>query len=121
MTTPHTAAGDEDIRTYIENNWTFIALIDDTDSEVTRIDITGDARASFTSDATTNPLTIEITVEGGDADIPVPTTFTRSELYKVSTGGDELSGDDFTEGSAEIASTNDTLQVTHDVEQPVIN
>ena len=120
MTTPHPDAGDEDIRAYIESNWTHIALIDDDAEEVTRIDIEEDSRASFTSGAETNPLTIEVTVEGSDDDIPVPTTFTRSELYKVDTGGDELSGDDFDEGSAEIASENDTLQVTHDVEQPVI-
>ena len=120
MTTPHTDAGDEDIRAYIEANWTHIALIDDDAAEVTRIDIEEDSRASFTSGAATNPLTIEVTVEGSDDDIPVPTTFTRSELYKVDTGGDELSGDDFAEGAAEIASENDTLQVTHDVQQPVI-
>ena len=120
MATPHTDAGDEDIRAYIEDNWTHIALIDDAAEEVTRIDIDEDERASFTSGAATNPLTIEVTVEGSDGDIPVPTTFTRSELYKVATGGDELSGDDFAEGAAEIASENDTLQVTHDVQQPVI-
>ena len=120
MTTPHTDAGDEDIRAYIESNWTHIALIDDDAEEVTRIDIDEDERASFTSGAETNPLTIEIEVEGADDDIPVPTTFTRSELYKVETDGDELSGDDFAEGAAEIASEADTLLVTHDIEQPVI-
>ena len=80
MATPHTDAGDEDIRAYIEDNWTHIALIDDAAEEVTRIDIDEDERASFTSGAATNPLTIEVTVEGSDDDIPVPTTFTRSEL-----------------------------------------
>jgi len=121
MTTPHTAAGDEDIRAYIEANWTYIALVDDEGAEVTRLDITTDDRASFVSGSDTNPLTIEVTVEGSDDDIPVPTTFERSELFKVDTDGDELSGDDFAEGTAEIGSENDTLQVTHDVEQPVIN
>jgi len=120
MTTPHTDAGDEDIRAYIEENWTYVALVDDEGEEVTRLDIEEDSRAEFVSDAADNPLTIEVSVEGSDDDIPVPTTFERSELFKVDTDGDELSGDDFAEGTAEIASENDTLQVTHDIEQPVI-
>ena len=118
MTEPHTAAGDQDIREYIEDNWTHIALIDDTGAEETRIDIESDARAEFVSGAASNPLTIEVEVEGSDADIGVPTTLVRSELYKVESGGDELSGDDFDEGAANIGSEADTLIVTHDIEQP---
>ena len=120
MTTPHTAAGDEDLRNYIQNNWTHIALIDDTGAEETRIDIGADARAEFVSGAADNPLTVEVEVEGADSDIDVPTTLVRSELYKTDSGGDEMSGDDFAEGSAEIGSEADTLVVTHDIEQPVI-
>ena len=120
MTTPHTAAGDQDIREYIESNWTHIALVDDEGAEETRIDIAADERASFVSGAADNPLTIEVEVEGADSDIEIPTTLVRSELYKVETGGDEMSGDDFAEGSAEIGSEADTLVVTHDIEQPEV-
>ena len=120
MTTPHTDAGDQDIREYIEANWTHIALIDDTGAEETRIDIGADARAEFVSGAADNPLTVEVEVEGADSDIDVPTTLVRSELFKTDSGGDEMSGDDFAEGSAEIGSEADTLVVTHDIEQPVI-
>ena len=120
MTTPHTDAGDQDIREYIEANWTDIALIDDEGAEETRIDIGADERASFVSGAGDNPLTIEVEVEGADSDIDLPTTLVRSELYKAETGGDELSGDDFDEGAAEITDEADTLRVTHNIEQPVI-
>ena len=120
MTTPHTAAGDQDIREYIAANWTHIALVDDAGAEETRIDIAADERASFVSGAGDNPLTIEVEVQGSDADISVPTTLVRSELFKVEAGGDELSGDDFDEGSAEITDEADTLRVTHNIEQPVI-
>ena len=120
MTTPHTAAGDQDIREYIESNWTHIALVDDEGAEETRIDIGADERASFVSGATDNPLTVEAEVQGADDDISVPTTLVRSELYKVETGGDELSGDGFDEGSAEITDEADTLRVTHNIEQPEI-
>jgi len=120
MTTPHTDEGDQDIREYIEANWTHIALIDDEGAEETRIDIEEDSRAEFVSDAADNPLTIEVEVEGSDSDIDVPTTLERSELYKTDSGGDEMSGDDFAEGSAEIGSEADTLIVTHDIEQPEI-
>ena len=120
MTTPHTAAGDQDIREYIESNWTHIALIDDTDAEETRIDIGADERASFVSGAADNPLTIEVEVEAADADIEIPTTLVRSELYKTDSGGDELSGDDFDEGAAEVSDEAEILRVTHNIEQPVI-
>ena len=120
MTTPHTAAGDQDIREYIEANWTHIALIDDEGAEETRIDIEEDSRAEFVSGAADNPLTVEVEVEGADSDIDVPTTLVRSELFKTDSAADEMSGDDFAEGAAEIGSDSDTLIVTHDIEQPVI-
>lgn len=118
MTTPHTDTGDEDLRNYIQNNWTFIALIDDSGTEETRIDIQNDSRASFTSGSGSNPLTIEVTVEGADSDITTPVTLAESELYKTSGASNALSGDTFAEGSATISADADTLVVTHDIEQP---
>jgi len=118
MATPHTAAGDEDLRNYIQNNWTFIALIDDTGTEETRIDIANDSRASFTSGSASNPRTAEVTVEGGDSDITTPVTLAESELYKGSATADAMSGDVFAEGDATLSADADTLVVTHDIEQP---
>lgn len=120
MTTPHTATGDEDLRAYIANNWTFIALVNDSGGEETRVDIQNDSRASITSDATTNPLTIEVEVAGGDSDITTPVTLAESELYKTSGATDPVSEDTFDEGGATLSADADTLVVTHSIEQPEI-
>lgn len=120
MTTAHTADGDQDIREYLRNNWTFLALVDDQGNEEVRIDIDNDSRATVTSGPASNPLTYEVTVSGSDADISTGVTLSESELYKGSSATTVMSEDTFNEGDATIGTTSDELTVTHDIEQPTI-
>lgn len=127
MATELTNAGYESIRDLVRSaatapaQWDYIALIDDTGSEVTRVSITGDSRASWSeedqdSDATDETMTATITVTGGDSDISTPVTIVESRLFDVSTGGSSLSEDTFTQATLEASS--DQLKVEHKVEVP---
>lgn len=120
MVENHTSAGSQDLREAIKNRWTSVALIDDTGAEETRIDIPNDSRASW-GDPSTNPLTLTISVSGGDSDISLPVTLERTELYPNQSATDAYSGDNFDEGVATLGGVGDVLDVTHDVEQPEIN
>jgi len=119
MAEPHTSAGNQDLREAIKSRWTHVALIDDTGSEETRIDIATDSRTSW-GDPSTNPLTLSISVSGGDSDISLPVTLARTELYPDGTSSSAYSGDDFDEGNATLGASADTLDIAHDVEQPTI-
>jgi len=118
MASSFDAAGNEDLRAYIQNNWTYVALVDDGGSEVTRIDIVNDSRASWSSGSGSNPLTATITIQGSDSDVPLPTTFARSESYKSSGGTTRMAGDPFT--NATLEADADELTLTHDIELPTI-
>lgn len=110
--------GYQTLRDFIESDWTYVELRDDDDSQVTRIDIDDDARASWEHDAGAQTLEVEVTVEGSDDDIPTPTTFTASASYNTDTDGDELAWDDFPD--ATIETDDDTLVVTHQIEVPQV-
>lgn len=119
--TPHTDAGDEDLRQHIQDEWTHVALIDDEGGEETRIDIDADSRAEWTDPPAENPMSLEITVTGDDGDIDLPVALVESALYRVADGGDPLSGDDFAEGVATLGAPVDQLTVAHDIQQPIID
>ena len=111
------SAGHEDIRTYIQNNWPFVALVDDSGTEVTRIDVNNDSRASWSSGPTSNPLEITITITGGDSDMPaLPVTFAWSESYKTSGSSTRMAPDPFTNATLEAPA--DELTLTHQIEHP---
>lgn len=114
------ADGNADVRNYIQNNWTHVALVDSAGNEVTRIDIAGDSRSSWSSGSGSNPLEATITVTGGDSDIDVGTngaiTFTRTESYKGSATSTRMAADTFT--NATLEASNDELVITHTIEVP---
>ena len=117
MAEQHTSAGSQDLREAIKARWTSVALIDDSGTEEERIDIPNDSRASW-GDPSTNPLTLTISVSGGDSDITTPVSLARTELYPDQSATTAYSGDDFDEGVATLGADADTLDVTHDVDQP---
>jgi len=116
MASPLTSDGYQDLRETVYNDWTFLALVDDTGTEVTRIDVVNDTRASFSSDATTNPVEITVTVTGGDSDITTPVTIDTTESYRTSSATTPLAADTFT--NATLEASNDELTITHQIEIP---
>lgn len=116
-------AGYQTIRDYIDSGidvpdgWDYIELRDGQDEQVTRVSITDDDRAGWEhSPGMDQTLEVRVEVEGGDDDIPTPTTFAASALYNEESGGDELAWDSFS--SATLEQDADTLVVVHEVHVP---
>jgi len=112
-------AGYQSIRDFVEANWIYINLEDDTGTEILRIS-TSDSRVTWTHSAGSQVLELEIIVSGGDSDISLPQTFASSSVYAVATGGDILSRDDAGFETTTFQTTADTLTTTHQIEIPNI-
>jgi len=70
MPSPFSSAGRADIRDYIQQNWGWVGLRTPTGDVITRIDVNGDNRASWSHDSETDEY-IEATIEiaRSDSDI----------------------------------------------------
>jgi len=117
------AAGYADLRAYVTSasGWSHIALVDDAGTEETRIDIANDSRASW-GDSSTNPVTLTVTITGGDSDISTPVELAESELHTGSGTTTPAHGDQLTDANGNAANaivgSNDELTVEHTVELP---
>lgn len=129
MVTELTNAGYESIRDLVNSSrsspsqWDFIALIDDGDSEVTRVSITGDSRAQWIvedrdTDSTNETMVVEFTVTGSDSDISTPVTLAESRIYDTSSGGNSLSEDTFS--NITLSADEDEMTLVHAVEIPQV-
>ena len=112
-----TADGYQDLRDYIEANWDWISLRDDTDAEVLRLD-PSDSRVTWTHASGDQTLVLEIVVQGSDSEISLPQTFAGSEIHKTSGSTTPFSDETYTQFTME--STNDQLTVEHEIEVPQV-
>jgi len=115
------SAGFEDLRTYLQNNWAFIAVLDDAGAEQLRWDVAANSSASFTSGASSNPLTAELTVTGQDiqdAGGTLPVTIKTTEVYKSGPASTRMGSDSMTDATLE--SSADEVVITHDYEMPPV-
>lgn len=118
--------GYETIRTLVNSSlttagsWDYIELLDTNDNIVTRVSITTDSRASWTTASDTSQTqTVEITVTGADADITTPVTLQESILKNTdSDTADELHRDTMT--NAPIEQSSDEVTVQHNIEIPQV-
>ena len=111
--------GYEDLRQYIKDNWEYISLRDEDDTEVVRLD-PSDERVEWKDfDVEDQELVLEVTVRGDDGDIPTPTTFKYSELYKTGSGGDTLSRREITETAVE--EDDDEMTIRHAIQVPKVD
>jgi len=118
-------AGYADLREYLvsASGWSHIALVDDTGTEETRIDIANDSRASW-GDPSTNGVTLTVTINGSDSDISTPVELARSELHESNSAtdamhDDQLQDDSGTDANA-IVGSGDELVIEHTVELPQV-
>lgn len=108
----------QDIRNYIQTNWTYMELRDVENTPIIRIRIGGDARAKWVHTANARTLMAEVTVQGSDADIPVPCTIARSVIYKGAVGGEAFSEETIT--PFYIMDESDRCTITHHIEVPMV-
>ncbi len=115
-----TEAGYQTIRDFIEGDWVWVELRDDTDTPIIRIDEPTDPRVTWTHSPGAQVLELQVELAGSDADIEplLPQTFQFSALFNVSTGGDPLAHEEFT--AFTISTTEDQLTVFHELEVPEV-
>ena len=109
--------GYQSIRDFIQANWKYIELRDDTDTAVLRLDPT-DPRVTFTHDTGSQTLELQIVVNGSDAEVTLPQTFASSAIYDVASGGTAYSEESFT--SFTMEGTGDQLTVKHQIQVPQV-
>jgi hypothetical protein len=114
-----TAAAYQDLRDHVEATWTYIALLDDTSTEVVRLPLS-DARVTWTHIAGAQTLELTVVLSGSDAEISgsLPKTISESRLYKVAVAGDSFSTETFSDFI--IQTTDDQITVKHRLEVPEI-
>lgn len=107
----------QDLRDYIQANWQYIELQDDTGTPILRLS-PSDSRVTWTHTAGEQTLKLQIIVKGSDTDITLPSTFASSHIFKVASGGSAFSSETFT--SFTIESEQDELTVIHNISVPQV-
>lgn len=112
-----TAAAYQDLRNYIQANWKYIELQDGNGNAVIRLS-PSDSRCTWTNAAGDQTLRLQVVIKGSDSDITKPSTYAKSAIYNVATGGSPFSVESFT--AFTIESDMDELTVTHNIQVPQI-
>ena len=110
-----TSAAYQDLRDYIQSQWKYIELQDESGVAIIRLS-PSDNRVTYTAEGQT--LKLQVVVKGSDADINTPTTFAKSAIFDVASGGTPYSVETFT--SFTIESDQDELTVIHSIEVPQV-
>lgn len=110
-----TQAAYQNLRDYIQSNWKYIELQDDTGVAIVRLS-PSDSRV--TSIIEGNNVKITVVVKGSDSDITAPKTFAKSVIYNVATGGSPLSVESFTPFT--IEGDQDELTIIHSIQVPKV-
>lgn len=113
-----------DLRNYVEANYKYVALVDSSDNEIVRMEIGVDSRAQWIHQAGANPLLLEVTVKGSDAEIAEPCTLNKAYLYKTINGTTKMAGGlhtIFTIESGDAVSADDQMVLTFQFALPQIS
>lgn len=119
MTTAIESHGYEDLRSYVLNNWDFIAVVDDVGNEVLRWQVPDNTNTQILSSSGTNPVTIELTITGQDlqdAGNTLPVTLSQTEAFSSSTASTRFGYDSFS--NVDVQVPNDEVVITHRYKLP---
>ena len=120
-------AGYQDYRKVVNSSealpdqWDYIELRDGSGNPITRVSITGDSRAQWTTTASEQVQQVEIEITGSDSDIDISSgaiTIEGSALFTVASGGIARHEDTMT--PATIANDTDQVIVRHNLEVPQV-
>ncbi|MGG4039292.1 hypothetical protein [Heyndrickxia ginsengihumi] len=107
----------QNLRDYIQSNWQYIELQDDSDGAILRLS-PSDSRVTWTHNAGDQTLKLQIVVKGSDTDITLPKTFASSHIFNVATGGISFSDESFTPFT--MSTDQDELTVIHNIQVPQV-
>lgn len=116
--TPLTAAGHDDLRTYIMANWLWFEVRNELGVAVLRIQIDDDARVVWSEDG--EVLKVNCVLSGDDEEMgdveETPITVQYSAFFKADEGGDSMHTAEFTPFT--FGHADDELVIKHYVEVP---
>lgn len=112
-----TQAAYQNLRDYIQANWKYIELQNETGIAIVRLS-PSDSRINWTHSAGEQILKLQVIIKGSDADITAPKTFAKSVIYNVATGGSPLSVESFTPFT--IEGDQDELTIIHSIQVPKV-
>jgi len=112
-----TQAAYQNLRDYIQSNWKYIELQDDTGVSIIRLS-PSDSRVTWTHSAGEQTLKLQVVIKGSDAEITFPQTLAKSLTYSVATGGSPFSEESFPPFT--FVGDQDELTVIHSIEVPKV-
>lgn len=107
----------QDLRDYIQSNWKYIELQNESGVAILRLSPT-DSRCTWTHNAGDQTLKLQVVIKGSDTDITLPCTFAKSVIFNIATGGNAISEESFTPFTLE--SEQDELTVIHNIQVPQV-
>lgn len=107
----------QNLRDYIQANWKYLELQNESGSPIVRLS-PADNRVTWTHNAGDQTLKLQVVIKGSDTDITSPSTFAKSVIYNVATGGQPLSQETFTPFTLETE--QDELTVIHNIQVPQV-
>ena len=124
----YNADGYDDLRQYIYDNYNWLAILNDSGTELLRWDLLSNSNVTVDSDATSNPIQYSITITGQDivdAGGSLPQTLASQEIHKTAGsstpfGSDVLRDSTGTERSATLEATSDEVTVVFEQQAPQI-
>ncbi|MFO1445283.1 hypothetical protein KDN24_19205 [Bacillus sp. Bva_UNVM-123] len=109
-----TSAAYQDLRDYIQANWSYIALKSESNEEIIRIP-TSDEKVAWLHEEGTPILTLELRLTGLDFDTK-PQIVSKAELYKTLESANPLVSESFAAVTIEVDA--DKLVVTLNIQVP---
>lgn len=88
--------GLDTLRSYVYNNFNWLAILNDSGTELIRWDLINNSNVTLDSDASNNPVQYTITITGGDlenAGYSLPQTLETGELYETNSSTDDVGTD----------------------------
>jgi hypothetical protein len=100
-------------------DWDYIEIYDDSDTAVTRVSITSDARCQWLDVDGDKTLKVEFVVTGSDSDISLPVTIHKSAIWNDTSGngGVQITAKE-SFADATLNQSGDKVTITHTIDIP---
>lgn len=99
----------------------YVALLDENQNEITRIDTLNDTRATWTTTQSDQRIQrVELEVTGGDSDMYTPVTLQYTQSFGVGTDGTPLSPPVELSDVREFRADEDGGVITHNIQIPEV-
>lgn len=118
--------GNDKIRNYVYNNFNWLGIVNDSGTELFRVDLLNDSIVTVESGPNTNPVQYTITITGQeilDRAHSLPQTLESQNLYETSGATSTVASDSLRDSNgnpvtATLEAANDTLDIVLEQQIP---